>query len=373
MSDASDPRHANPDPAKRHQAAEVASGSPPMGSKPRPAAPPLAPRREACHLCAGSLIVNHGDGGYGPCPTCDGGPPLEEAAVPPRAAPRMASPAEHESTTELTTTTPYAGARAAILSRLRVVEAAEEMWQQATYLAVEKMPCRECGGSGVIDGGSLGSICPECLGSRAEALAGQAPPPPPALRSMRAQLLDAHKQVFNWHLAPQGEMPTPALPPWSAIEEVLEGAAKAAPKLGDGWRKLLPPPRIVENSSLDDLEPDLDGDSEDAKVVLEAMGGSVLPVVFDDGSAIVCSRLAGGARGDPPVDLHLTFRRPGREDVTHRYSRAVEYTDGLLAKLEKLYQSYGNQDTPDDWRALQRDVGELLRAAGWEINAEVWP
>lgn len=93
MSDASDPRHANPDPAKRHQAAEVASGSPPMGSKPRPAP---APRREACHLCAGSLIVIHDDGGYGPCPNCDGGRPLEEAGEPPRAEwIDRARPAEH--------------------------------------------------------------------------------------------------------------------------------------------------------------------------------------------------------------------------------------------------------------------------------------
>lgn len=296
-----------------------------------------------------------------------------------------------EPTTELTTTTPYADASAAILSRLRAVEFAEEVWQQAAYLAVEKMPCRECGGSGVIDGGSLGNICPECLGSRAEALAGQAPPPapPPALRAMRSQLIDAHAQVFNWHLDPQGEMPTPALPPWSAIEEVLEGAAKAAPKLGDGWRRLLPMPRIVEDPSLDDLPepnlhvmpqiqvtgvPTLHGDSEDAKVVLEAMGGSVLPVVFDDGSAIVCSSIAGGARGWPPVDLHLTVRRPGQEDVTHRYSRDVEYTDDVLMRLGDLYQSYGNQDTPDDWRALQRDVGELLRAAGWklEVRTSKW-
>lgn len=74
------------------------------------------------------------------------------------------------------------------------------------------------------------------------------------------------------------------------------------------------------------------------------------------------------ARGAPPVDLHLTFRQPGQDDVTYRYSRDVEYTDDVLMRLEKLYQSYGNQDTPDDWRALQRAVGELLRAAGWELE-----
>lgn len=296
-----------------------------------------------------------------------------------------------ETTTETTTTTTFADASAAILSRLRAVETAEQMWEQATDLSIRKIPCRECGGAGTVANGSLGDVCPECLGARAEDVAGQVPlEPPPALREFRAQLVDAHRQVFHWHLDPKGEMPTPALPPWSAIEELLEGAAKAQSALGDGWWKLLPMQRIVEDPSLDDLEPDLvpparlymmpgidvtnvptlHGDSEDAKVVLEAMGGSVLPVVFDDGSAIVCSRLAGGARSHHgvPNDLHLTIRRPGHEDQLVCYSRQIDYTDDYLTRLEKLYQSYGNQDTPDDWRALQRDVGELLRAVGWDVE-----
>lgn len=247
--------------------------------------------------------------------------------------------------------------------RLQAVIAAEEMWAQARYLAVEKVPCRECGGTGTIDGGSLGSICPECLGSRAEPLAGQSRPvpTPPEVSNMRAQLIAAAVTVWDWRSKPEGPMPEPEMPPWPAIEKVLEGAASASSVslLSVSWRHLLPAPAA---SAAEDLP-------DDAVQVM--MNSSVLPMALDDGSVIVVSSLAGGARGNVPADLHLTIRRPGRpvwEDETYRYLRDVDVSDRLLSVLEKLYASFGNQDTLEDWHAMQRDVAELLEAAGFAVD-----
>ena len=46
------------------------------------------------------------------------------------------------------------------------VERANTLYEKLAYLGTAKMPCIECGGSGSLPGGSLGDICPGCLGAR---------------------------------------------------------------------------------------------------------------------------------------------------------------------------------------------------------------
>jgi hypothetical protein len=45
------------------------------------------------------------------------------------------------------------------------IERANTLYEKLAYLGTAKMPCMECGGSGSLPGGSLGDICPGCLGA----------------------------------------------------------------------------------------------------------------------------------------------------------------------------------------------------------------
>lgn len=62
--------------------------------------------------------------------------------------------------------------------------------------------------------------------------------------------------------------------------------------------------------------------ADQAKVA--AAGGSVLPMVLDDGTTYVCSSIAGGARstGNAPDDLVLTISRPGQDSLHVTYLQA---------------------------------------------------
>jgi hypothetical protein len=46
------------------------------------------------------------------------------------------------------------------------LEDANQLWEKVAYLSSPKMPCPECGGSGQVFGGSLGDVCPGCMGMR---------------------------------------------------------------------------------------------------------------------------------------------------------------------------------------------------------------
>ena len=42
----------------------------------------------------------------------------------------------------------------------------QEMYTEMAYMKDPKMPCNECGGTGSVDAGSLGSVCVKCMGAR---------------------------------------------------------------------------------------------------------------------------------------------------------------------------------------------------------------
>lgn len=46
------------------------------------------------------------------------------------------------------------------------LEDAQGLADKVDYLTTAKMPCPECGGSGSLSAGSLGSMCPGCMGAR---------------------------------------------------------------------------------------------------------------------------------------------------------------------------------------------------------------
>jgi hypothetical protein len=46
------------------------------------------------------------------------------------------------------------------------LEEAAELREKVAFLSVQKMPCPECAGAGSVYGGSLGDICPTCMGRR---------------------------------------------------------------------------------------------------------------------------------------------------------------------------------------------------------------
>jgi hypothetical protein len=53
---------------------------------------------------------------------------------------------------------------------------------------------------------------------------------------------------------------------------------------------------------------------------------SVLPMLLDDDTSIIVSRMAGGARQRQgfPADLHLMIKRSGKEPEERRYIQATE-------------------------------------------------
>lgn len=117
---------------------------------------------------------------------------------------------------------------------------AQTRWERVGYLSAQKMPCPECGGAGQIAGGSLGDICPGCLGARVidHPAAEQLVLPPFA--SMRAALSayanarldralpDGHRGKKGLALPPRSTVPT--------LEEIQNLGAEALEKA-----KALPP------------------------------------------------------------------------------------------------------------------------------------
>jgi hypothetical protein len=56
--------------------------------------------------------------------------------------------------------------------RAQALHEAQETWEELSFLATPKIPCRECGGSGQVHGGSFGDICVGCMGERMVAAPG---------------------------------------------------------------------------------------------------------------------------------------------------------------------------------------------------------
>lgn len=102
---------------------------------------------------------------------------------------------------------------------------AQREYEKLVHLSSPIMPCPECGGAGSVSGGSLGDICPGCLGSRRVSAPGN-----PGIdlnidfAGIRARLADA--QRYNDAVAGR-------LGPDVAAEIVAKGAVSLAGLRGD--------------------------------------------------------------------------------------------------------------------------------------------
>lgn len=82
------------------------------------------------------------------------------------------------------------------------VERANTLYEKLAYLETAKMPCMECGGAGSLPGGSLGDICPGCLGARVIDHPGADEFPVPDFAGMRGALkacVDKDNKVLPGH------------------------------------------------------------------------------------------------------------------------------------------------------------------------------
>lgn len=75
-----------------------------------------------------------------------------------------------------------------IRERSQALHEAQEAWEELAFLSTPKIPCRECGASGQVHGGSFGALCPNCLGERMVAAPGAEPIDMPDFRSLRAAI-----------------------------------------------------------------------------------------------------------------------------------------------------------------------------------------
>jgi hypothetical protein len=72
-----------------------------------------------------------------------------------------------------------------ITDRSQLLDDTQTLYEDLAYLANPKMPCRECGGSGQVDGGIFSSVCPMCEGARVRDVPGSDPFPMPDFATMR--------------------------------------------------------------------------------------------------------------------------------------------------------------------------------------------
>jgi hypothetical protein len=106
--------------------------------------------------------------------------------------------------------------------RSRACEEANQLYEKLAYLAVQKMPCPECGGAGAVSGGSLGGACPNCLGTRVVNHPGAEVPEMPDFAGFRQKIRGARE-------ARQKALPMPTDVPSLAMLKnlITDGTATA--------------------------------------------------------------------------------------------------------------------------------------------------
>lgn len=153
------------------------------------------------------------------------------------------------------TTTEYSDAD--VTEVAQAIEEADEVYQQVAFMAVPKVPCHECGGSGSTPNGSLGDGCLTCMGQR------WLPAPHanqvlkqlnlPDLVAMRAQIRAADSAL-------RAGAALPPIPTKEAISKVHDDLGKTSMQLGSGEPMpalaAAPGPKRIAPSDveLDDLE-----------------------------------------------------------------------------------------------------------------------
>lgn len=98
-----------------------------------------------------------------------------------------------------------------IRQRSQALHETQETWEELAFLSTPKIPCRECGASGQVHGGSFGALCPNCLGERMVAAPGAPEFVMPDFTSMRAAI-GAYGDALALSGLPEGHPKRLALP-----------------------------------------------------------------------------------------------------------------------------------------------------------------
>ena len=102
-----------------------------------------------------------------------------------------------------------------IQARSQALHDAQDVWEKAQYLAVQKMPCRECGGTGQVSAGSFSDLCLGCEGTRLEVAPDAEPFDMPPFAVMRAAI-----GAYGDALALRGSRLERALPAPSTVPDL---------------------------------------------------------------------------------------------------------------------------------------------------------
>lgn len=165
--------------------------------------------------------------------------------------------------------------------RSQALSDAQDLWEKAAYLSIEKIPCRECGGSGRVSGGTFGDMCVACEGTRVEEAPDAEEFPMPPFASMRAAITEygnalADRDLPEGHVAKKHlALPAPStVPDLDAIKAVhAQGKEKVKELRAAQGRSQLGAGRGVDPRSLPEGKPDSGfegdgnlGDVEDAEL-----------------------------------------------------------------------------------------------------------
>ena len=131
----------------------------------------------------------------------------------------------------------------------------QELFEELAYMANPKMPCPECTGAGNVSGGSLGDICPRCMGVRVIDRPGSPKVDMPNFAQLRAGITAYGDALADRALPPVDGKPHRAfkglaLPPASSVvtmKDLDELHAKAM----DHANQLRGKPSAVEGLELD--------------------------------------------------------------------------------------------------------------------------
>jgi hypothetical protein len=107
--------------------------------------------------------------------------------------------------------------------RAELLNEAQQLYEDLAYISVPKIPCPECSGAGQVFGGSLGNMCPRCLGTRVVDRPGGVPLELPDFASIRARIT-AYGDALADRALPEGHRAKKllALPPMSSVPTIEE-------------------------------------------------------------------------------------------------------------------------------------------------------
>jgi hypothetical protein len=139
-------------------------------------------------------------------------------------------------------------------ARSQSLHEAQETWEELQFIATPKIPCRECGGAGSVQGGSFGSICVGCMGERMVAAPGSPKFDMPDFSGMR-KAIGAYGDAIADRALPDGHkgkrhlaLPAPAsVPTIDAIQALAEqGLAKCRQLQAGGGPGVFDPKQLPE-------------------------------------------------------------------------------------------------------------------------------